>query len=105
MNLKITSPLAGQSPLKNQSLGTDTESSGIKSSKGSFADALKDGMQQVNKNLVESDQKTMDLASGKSTNIHETMIALSQAELGFQLMTQIRNKALEAYQEVMRMQA
>ena len=104
MNLKITSPLAGQSPLKNQSLGTD-ESSGIKSSKGTFADALKDGMQQVNKNLVESDNKTMDLASGKSANIHETMIALSQAELGFQLMTQIRNKALEAYQEVMRMQA
>jgi flagellar hook-basal body complex protein FliE len=46
----------------------------------------------------------MDLAAGKSTNIHETMLAVSKAELGFNMLVQLRNKALEAYQEVMRMQ-
>ena len=40
----------------------------------------------------------------KTENIHETMLALSHADLSFKLMVQVRNKALEAYQEVMRMQ-
>ena len=72
-------------------------------SKESFLDHLKEGIIDVNKSQKQADQKASDLASGKSDNIHETMLAASQAELGFNLMVQIRNKALEAYQEVMRM--
>jgi flagellar hook-basal body complex protein FliE len=44
-----------------------------------------------------------ELASGKTGNIHETMLAATQAELSFNLMVQVRNKALEAYNEIMRM--
>lgn len=69
----------------------------------SFMDHLKEGVQEVNQLNLEADKASMDLASGKQENIHETMLRMTQAELGFNLMVQVRNKILEAYQEVMRM--
>lgn len=71
--------------------------------KTSFMDHLKNAVDEVNQNQIGADKKATDLANGKDTNIHETMLAASQAELSFNLMVQVRNKALEAYQEVMRM--
>ena len=70
----------------------------------SFMDHLKEGMNDVNSLSKQADTMATDLASGKSQNIHETMLAATQAELSFNLMVQVRNKVLEAYQEVMRMQ-
>ncbi len=69
----------------------------------SFLDHLKEGLESVNKLQQGADSMAMDLASGKSQNLHETMLAATQAELGFNLTVQVRNKILEAYQEVMRM--
>lgn len=70
----------------------------------SFLDHLKSGISEVNTVQKDADKMAVDLASGKSQNLHETMLAATQAELSFNLMVQIRNKVLEAYQEVMRMQ-
>lgn len=42
-------------------------------------------------------------ATGKSQNLHETMIALEKADISFSLLVSVRNKLLEAYREVMRM--
>ena len=44
------------------------------------------------------------LASGKSKNIHETMLAVENAEIAFKTMNQIRMKVIDAYKEIMRMQ-
>lgn len=74
------------------------------SSESAFADLLKNGVEAVNKSLVEADKASMDLATGKSSNIHSAMLAATRAELGFNMLVQLRNKAIEAYQEVMRMQ-
>lgn len=74
-----------------------------KSSGQSFFDHLKEGIQDVNAKQKTADTMGIDLATGKSGNIHETMLAATQAELSFNLMVQLRNKALEAYTEVMRM--
>lgn len=71
--------------------------------KSSFMDHLKDAVNEVNADQINADKKATDLANGKDTNIHETMLAASQAELSFNMMTQVRNKALQAYQEIMRM--
>ena len=71
--------------------------------KPSFMDHLKKAMDEVNTDQVTADKKATDLANGKDTNIHETMLSASQAELSFNMMVQIRNKALQAYQEIMRM--
>jgi flagellar hook-basal body complex protein FliE len=72
--------------------------------KSEFLNLLKEGLADVNKGMRESDKASMDLATGKSSNIHETMLAVSKAELGFNMLVQMRNKAIEAYQDVMRMQ-
>ena len=53
---------------------------------------------------VQSDQAIQKLATGENRNLHETMIAVEKASISFLFMSQVRNKALEAYQEVMRMQ-
>ena len=70
----------------------------------SFAEMLKGGLKQVNDSMQGADKASMDLVSGKNSNIHETMLAASKAELGFNLLVQLRNKAIEAYQDISRMQ-
>lgn len=69
----------------------------------SFMDHLQESVKTVNEQQKFADKAATDLATGKSQNIHETMLASSQAEITFNLMVQVRNKALQAYQEVMRM--
>jgi flagellar hook-basal body complex protein FliE len=69
-----------------------------------FSELLEQGIQEVNATSRAADKASMDLASGKNSNIHETMLAVTKAELGFQMMVQVRNKMIEAYQDVMRMQ-
>jgi flagellar hook-basal body complex protein FliE len=59
---------------------------------------------KVNDIQVQSDKAIQGLASGENKNLHEVMIAVEKSSISFQFMSQIRNKALEAYQEVMRMQ-
>ena len=73
------------------------------SSGSAFAEHLKEGINEVNQLNKTADRMGMELATGKSQNIHETMLASTQAELAFNLMVQLRNKALEAYGEVMKM--
>lgn len=74
-----------------------------KSSGMSFTDHLKQGIQEVNAKSVTSDKMNVELATGRNGNIHDAMLAATQAELSFNLMVQLRNKALEAYSEIMRM--
>jgi len=71
---------------------------------GGFGQMLKDSMAKVNSLHLEADQAIQDLAAGKATDIHKTMIAMEKAEVSFQLMMQVRNKVVAAYQEIMRMQ-
>ena len=64
---------------------------------------MKESIGEVNDMQKAADTMSAEVASGKNMNLHETMLATSQAELSFNLMIQIRNKVLDAYQEVMRM--
>jgi flagellar hook-basal body complex protein FliE len=70
----------------------------------SFGEVLKDSLSQVNQLQNEADQAIKDLATGGPTTLHDTMLALQKADLSFKLMMQVRNKIVEAYQEVVRMQ-
>ncbi len=69
-----------------------------------FVSTLKEAVQTVNQAQKDSDIKMQELATGKSNNIHETMIAAEKADISLRLMVQVRNKIIEAYQEVMKMQ-
>ncbi len=53
---------------------------------------------------TEADRLAQGLAAGEPVDIHEVMLALEKANLGVQLALQLRNKVIEAYQEVMRLQ-
>lgn len=70
----------------------------------SFADTLAESLNKVNDLQKEADAAIEDFATGKTRNIHETMIAVNKADLAFRLTMQVRNKIVEAYQEVMRTQ-
>ena len=69
----------------------------------SFMGHLKESIDTVDQMQKSADKMAVSVSTGKTENLHETMLALSQAELGFNLMVQVRNRALEAYQEIMRM--
>ncbi|MBX3023122.1 MAG: flagellar hook-basal body complex protein FliE [Bdellovibrionales bacterium] len=70
----------------------------------SFADTLKDAVNSVNTMQKESDVKMQELATGKTKNIHDVMLTAERADVSLRLMTQVRNKIIEAYQEIMKMQ-
>lgn len=69
-----------------------------------FGAVLADSLAQVNRLQQEADRAITDLATGGPTTLHDTMLALEKADLSFRLMMQVRNKIVEAYQEVIRMQ-
>jgi len=71
---------------------------------GGFADVLKESIEKVNAIQGEADQAIKGLATGQVNNIHETMIAIEKANLSFNMMVQVRNKLVQAYEEIMRTQ-
>lgn len=72
--------------------------------KGSFSDMVKDAINSVDQAQKTADQNVENIVMGKSDNIHEAMISMEKAQLSFQLMMEIRNKAVETYKELSRMQ-
>ncbi|GIL17628.1 MAG: hypothetical protein BroJett040_13790 [Oligoflexia bacterium] len=85
----------GTTPLQSPS-ATETQKS--------FADTLKDAIGSVNELQKASDKAAQDLATGRTDNIGEVMIAAEKADIALKLMVQVRNKIIDAYQEVMKMQ-
>ncbi len=69
-----------------------------------FGEVLKDAITTVNEVQKQSDQEIQKLMSGESQDLHATLIAVQKADLSFQMMMQVRNKIVQAYQEIMRMQ-
>src|SRR5574340_212127 len=70
----------------------------------SFGTVLKDIMQDINKLQVNADEAIAKVQLDNTGSIHEAMIALEKADRSFRTMMQVRNKILDAYQEIMRMQ-
>jgi flagellar hook-basal body complex protein FliE len=69
----------------------------------SFSDYLTEQINRVNSTVVNADQKVADVTTGRSRNLHEMMVALNKADLSLKMLQQVRNKAVDAYQELMRM--
>jgi flagellar hook-basal body complex protein FliE len=69
-----------------------------------FGEALGRGLEQVSALEHNADALIEDVATGGPTKIHEVMAATSQASLATDLLVQVRDRALESYHEVMRLQ-
>lgn len=70
----------------------------------SFESMLSDAINDVNKEQVEGYKAMEGLATGKVTNLQEAVQQIEEAELSMKLALEVKNKALNAYKEVMRMQ-
>jgi flagellar hook-basal body complex protein FliE len=69
-----------------------------------FGQLVTQGLEQVNNTLLASQVGMQRLAAGEVGNLHQVMLRMEESRLAFQLMLQVRNRLLESYQEVMRMQ-
>ena len=68
-----------------------------------FIEMLRTEINKINDLQVYSDDASKALVTGETGDLHGTMLALTRADLSFRLMTQVRNKALDVYHEMMRM--
>jgi flagellar hook-basal body complex protein FliE len=69
-----------------------------------FGKAVAQALNSLQTLQGQADSAAVDMVSGGQTELHDVMIAAEQASLGFQLTLQLRNKVVDAYQEIMRMQ-
>ena len=70
----------------------------------SFGDFLKSAVQNVDDLQHQSDQAIKQFLAGEGPDIHSVVLAANKADISFQMMMQIRNKLVQAYQEIMRIQ-
>lgn len=76
----------------------------INTNKIDFSKIVKEKLDQVNEKQVEAEYKTIELIKGETKDIHEVMLSVEEARLSLELAVQIRNKIVEAVQELNRMQ-
>ena len=92
---QVISPIAGASSGSTASASAES---------GGFLDSLKSAIGKANDVQIQAGQAVDALITGQTQDIHRTMVALQQADVSFQLMMQIRNKLVTAYEEIQRMQ-
>lgn len=90
-NAVFPSPIASQT----------TTSSSPANAAGKFLSEL---VNNVNQLQLQTDKAVQGLTTGDSGGLHEVMIALEKSSISMQYLLQVRNKAMDAYQEIMRMQ-
>lgn len=69
-----------------------------------FTQIFEQQLDKVNTDLAAAETSLQKLAAGEPVELHDVMIALETARIGVQTMIQVRNRLVEAYQDVMRMQ-
>jgi len=70
----------------------------------SFGDMLSNAIQGVDDTMKSSEAAVQNFVTGQTDNIHDVMISMQQAQLSFQMMVEVRNRLIETYQELSRMQ-
>lgn len=88
------------SEMRKQRMAPQPTNSSVKS----FSDTLNEAVGKVNEMQKDADVKMQQLATGENTNISEVMVAAERADIALKLMMSVRNKVIDAYQEVMKMQ-
>ncbi|MRR53159.1 MAG: flagellar hook-basal body complex protein FliE [Deltaproteobacteria bacterium] len=94
----------GVTGLSNPIPAAGAKTTGTSSVTEGFTQIFGDAISKVNDLQKQSDVAIGKLATGESKGLHEVMIAMEKSSISFQFLTQVRNKALDAYHEIMRMQ-
>ncbi len=69
-----------------------------------FSDYLTNALKETNELLIKADKISDDFAAGRTDSIHQVLIAAEKADVALQYTMQVRNKIMDAYNEIMRMQ-
>jgi flagellar hook-basal body complex protein FliE len=96
--------IAAIAALNAASAGTALSSAAMTKQTAPVFDSVVEGIAKLNAQLKVNDQAVQSMALGDSVSLHETMMNLERTRLTFDLMLQVRNKLLDAYQELTRMQ-
>jgi flagellar hook-basal body complex protein FliE len=94
----------GVSGLSNPFPSAGTKATESTSVTEGFSQVFGDALSKVNDLQQQADTAIGKLATGEYKGLHEVMIAMEKSSISFQFLTQVRNKALDAYHEIMRMQ-
>lgn len=95
-------PIADIGPATGESAATARPAPGAAVS--AFSEALADAVSRVNAFHSQADSAVQGFLSGQNEDLHKIAVATQQAELSFDLFLQVKNRVVQAYQEVMRMQ-
>ncbi len=87
-----------------RAMGAAVQPPAAGSSASSFGEALREMFESTNRLQERADSEVQAVAAGKNGDLHQTMIAMEEADVSFQMLMQVRNKIVAAYQEIMRMQ-
>lgn len=87
-----------------QSLVPSLDQGPQKSETGGFGEMLTKAIEETNSAQLKADKATADLVTGRADNIHEVMLSMEEADISMRMLVQMRNKVVDAYQEIMRMQ-
>jgi flagellar hook-basal body complex protein FliE len=99
----ITGPKISAQELASLGSASSAQPQNLQSGRA-FSDFLGDMAREVNAKQASAGQAVEGVLSGENIPLHQAMIAVEEASVSFQLMVEVRNKLLESYQELMRMQ-
>ena len=93
--------IATNSILNNLNISNTTEE---KTNGTSFSNVLSDAISKVNDSEVNANNKIESLIKGEDVEMHEVMLAMQESVLSLQALIEVRNKTVEAYQEISKLQ-
>jgi flagellar hook-basal body complex protein FliE len=103
LSIKNSNLSGGIGKISN-AVGTLKPNAGVNETGESFADTLKNAVGKVNELQQQADVKMQQLATGETTDIADVKISAEKADIALRLMTSVRNKMIDAYHEIMKMQ-
>ncbi len=104
MSMSVTGSMVSPISIENDPLSLGGALEPNESGSGSFGDVLKNAISQVSNLQGSAEQQVGTLLSGGNADMSKVMISVEKADVAFQLMMQVRNKIVSAYQDIEKMQ-
>lgn len=98
MNIQSIGTNSLLNSLETRSLGTNIDN------KNSFSEVISDAINKVNDKQISADNSIESLIKGDDITMHEVMLSMQESQLSMQLLIEVRNKMVEAYQEINKIQ-
>ncbi len=106
LNFTALKPLASTLDSSNRALNSGFASKAVEAggTVKNFSDVLKKAVSDLNALESDSSEKVNSLVTGRLENVHDVMIAMEKSKIGLNMAIEVRNKFIEGYKEIMRMQ-